>query len=447
MLITTLEISDYKRVRKIAITPDADRNIILIGGKNGAGKSSTLDALTAAFGGARAIADDPVRHGAEEAAIFVELDDGKGGKLTIDRVIAVDGKTTLEVRDAEGAVRQPQRVLDALIGARFLDPLSFLELPAKTQREQLMKLIPDAARIVDLDAKRGRGFDRRTEIGRDLAKAEGELARLPEVTPGVPLDVASLSNERAAFHAQQHEGAKLASALDTLKQRTSLASATVKARALEISKLKGRIAELQEELSRTEAEMPVVEEELQKTRDLEAKAAAAVTTAAKEWTSTQARRDQLDAELAKADSHNREVYAAESQAKRRVEAAAAIEKLKADRDVCTVAIAAIDARKAEILGAAKLPVDGLELGADGILLGGVPFAQASDAERLRVALALAIAGSPQLGDVWIHDGALLDDDSLELVAKHAAAAGKRIWIERVGTKDPGVIVIQDGTVV
>ncbi len=73
--------------------------------------------------------------------------------------------------------------------------------------------------------------------------------------------------------------------------------------------------------------------------------------------------------------------------------------------------------------------------------------QASDAERLRVALALAIAASPGLNDVWIRDGALLDDDSLELVAKHAIAAGKRIWIERVGTKDPGVIVIKDGQVI
>jgi recombinational DNA repair ATPase RecF len=190
MLITSLQISDYKRVRKVAITPASDRSIILIGGKNGAGKSSTLDALTAAFGGAKQVAADPVRHGAAEASIYVELD---GGKLTIDRTIDADGKTTLEVRDAEGAVRQPQKVLDALIGARFLDPLAFLGLAPKEQRAQLMKLIPDAARIVDLDGKRERGFDRRTEIGRELTKAEGELARLPEVEIGKALDVAALT--------------------------------------------------------------------------------------------------------------------------------------------------------------------------------------------------------------------------------------------------------------
>jgi sulfur carrier protein ThiS len=137
----------------------------------------------------------------------------------------------------------------------------------------------------------------------------------------------------------------------------------------------------------------------------------------------------------------------EANAKRRDQVVADVAKLKEDHAACTKAIATVDQRKAEILAAAKLPVEGLAIDDNGITLAGVPFAQASASERLRVALALAIAGSPGLGDVWIRDAALLDDDALELVAKHAAAAGKRVWLERVGTKDPGVIVIKDGEVV
>jgi hypothetical protein len=57
-----------------------------------------------------------------------------------------------------------------------------------------------------------------------------------------------------------------------------------------------------------------------------------------------------------------------------------------------------------------------------------------------------MAASPGLDDVWIRDGALLDDDSLQLLAEEADKAGKRCWVERVGDRDPGAIVIQDGRV-
>jgi DNA repair exonuclease SbcCD ATPase subunit len=438
MLITALEISDYMRVRKVAIKPDADRHLILIGGQNRQGKSSTLNALTAAFGGAKAITADPVRHGAEEAAIYVELD---GGKLTIDRVVHPDGKTTLEVRDAEGAVRRPQEVLDKLVGARFLDPLAFLRLKAPEQRAQLTKLIDGAGRIESLDEKRRRAFDRRTELGRDLAKARGELERLPQVVGTLPpIDVAALLAEREKYAEQQRVG----DALGALQRADEVAAAAANDRVgivlAEIEQLNRRLDELKEKLPELEADLKEKVDAVALSRHKLGLAAAA-------WRATAAAREQLDRDVARAGDHNRGVFEAEAQNKRRVEAQAAVAKLEGEVEQLTGVLKTIDERKAEVLAAAKLPVEGLAIGDDGLSLAGVPFAQASASEQLRVALALAIAGSPGLHDVWIRDGALLDDESLDLVAKHAAAAGKRVWIERVGTKDPGVIVIQDGQVV
>lgn len=451
MLITALEITDYKRVRKVAITPDADRHVILIGGKNGQGKSSTLDALTAAFGGAKQLAIDPVRHGAEEAAIFVELD---GGKLTIDRTITADGKTKLEVRDGEGAVRRPQEMLDKLVGARFLDPLAFLALPSKEQRAQLMKLIPDAKRIDELDAKRVRAFERRTEIGRDLTKAEGELARLPDVKAGTPIDVAALNEEARKLAELQRAGDGLGHAHGAAKRDVEIAQHAVNGCRNRIATTERRIADLEAQLEAERADLAALQKEteglaadVERKTQAEAAAKAKLDEAAAAWQALLPRRDQLDADLQRAAEHNRSIVEAEVQAKRRAEVERDVAKLKEDRDACTKALSTIDARKADILAAAKLPVEGLAIDDEGITLAGVPFAQASASERLRVALALAIAGSPGLNDVWIHDGALLDEESLELVAKHAAAAGKRVWIERVGTKDPGVIVIKDGEVI
>jgi hypothetical protein len=439
MRITAIEITDYKRVHKVAITPDADRSIILIGGRNGQGKSSTLDALTAAFGGKRAQAADPVRHGAKEAAIFVELD---GGKLTIDRTISPNGSSVLEVRDPDGAVKSPQALLDRLIGARFLDPLAFLALPPREQRTQLMRLIKDADRIEDLSAKRARAYDRRTELGRDLTKARGELERLKETAPigeGTPIDVAALAAEKAKFSEQQRAG-------DGLGNVVSIAVSDHSLRQARVEQTKETIAELERKLA---SEREILERDL---RDLataaesEAAARQKLAAAAAAWDATAARRVELDEQIASADATNRAIYEASAHRKRLVEAEAATAKLDADYETCAKAIETIDERKASILAAAQLPVDGLAVTDDGVELNGVPLAQASGAERLRVALALAIHASPGLDDVWIRDGALLDEGSLELVAKAAKAAKKAVWIERVGTSDPGVIVIADGSV-
>lgn len=434
--ITAVSVENFKRLKSIEISPPADASIILIGGKNAAGKSSLLDALTAALGGGKSLPAEPIHRGAKEAEIVVEFDDGA---LVATRKITKKG-TSLEVRDRDGAVRSPQAMLDKLVGARFLDPLQFQALPAKEQRAQLMKLIPEAERIADLEKKRERAFDRRTEIGRDLTKAEGELARLPEVEVGTPIDVAKLTDERTQLAELQRAG-------DGLHNAAKLATSAVNVAARETERIERAIEDLERQLDAERRALEAARRDHTAAIAADKEAQRKVADVVAQWTALAPRRAALDAQLAQAGEHNRAVYAAEAQVKRRAEAKEAVDKLAADSKACTEAIKTIEQRKADLLAAAKLPVEGLAVTDDGVTLHGVPFAQASAAERLRVSLALAIAASPQLDDIWVRDAALLDEDSLEAVAKQAAAAGKRVWLERVGTRDPGVIVIADGQVV
>lgn len=437
MRITALYVRDFKRLHDIELRPDADRAIILIGGKNANGKSSLLDALSTAFGGKKQQPDDPVRHGADEATIRVELDDGE---LEVRRVIQPGGESLLEVRDRLGAVSAPQTVLNKLVGARFLDPLAFLSLAAKDQAAALMKVIPGAERIGELNAKRKRAFDRRTEVGRDLTKAEGELARLPEVAVEAPIAVAALAAERAGMSELQQVGAKATARKEVAVRATQDAVARRVANDHAIKKLEAQLAELR-------AMDETLSAEVQRCEEAARASIAEVDRVAAEWLALAPRRAALDADFVRADAHNRAVFAAEAQNKRHAQARADVEKLTREQADLTKVLDTIDTRKAEILAAAALPVPGLAIADDGIELAGVPFDQASDAEQWRVALALVIAASPGLDDVWIRDGALLDDESLALVAEQSHAAGKRPWIERVGTRDPGVIEIRDGRVV
>lgn len=437
MRITAVHIENFKRIQDVAITPGADRTIILLGGRNRQGKSSTLDALTAAFGGKKTLPADPVRHGAEQAEIRVELD---GGELSIRRVIQPDGESVIEVRDRLGAVKSPQAVLDKLIGARFLDPLAFLSLNAKDQRAELMRVIGEAERIAVLDGKRDRAFTKRTEVGRDLKKADGELARLPAVDVGTPIDVAELTHAKATIAAEERERDRLASALAQAETLAVVERADFEATQQKIARIERELAELRAQVPNKQAAAE------QRDHDV-ATAKEKLAAADRRLADTASERARIDADLARADAHNRSVFQAEAQNKRRAEALATVTELKAEVENITKFLGVIDERKAELLAAAKLPVEGLGVDGEGVTLGGVPLAQASGAERFRVALALAIAASPGLDDVWVRDAALLDDEMLALVKEQADQLGKCVWLERVGTSDPGVIVISDGKVV
>lgn len=435
MRITAARVSNFKRVRNVEVNPDADRVLILIGGKNAQGKSSLLDALTVAFGGKRSAPADPVRHGADAAVIDVELD---GGDLTIHRTIDADGESKLEVREKGTVIRSPQARLDKIVGQRFLDPLAFLALSSTDQRSQLLAMFDGDGLIAKLEERRERIYAKRTEVGRDLKKAQGELARLKELPAGEVIDVGALNDELRALAEIQQQAQKA----ELVMQAATSRHGHMKGR---LDGIDADIVELERKLADAKKRRQEVAGEVETTDAARAQAKQELDAVRATWNEIKPRRDEIDAELARAGEHNRAVFEAEASNKRRAAAADTVKQLDAQTSQQTELLAKIDAQKLEVLAQVGLPVDGLGISSEGLTLSGVPFAQASAAERLRVALALAMAASPGLDDVWIRDGALLDDDSLQLLAEEADKAGKRCWVERVGDRDPGAIVIHDGT--
>lgn len=437
MRITLLRVAAYKGARNVTIKPPADLYVLLLAGENGAGKTSTFDAMRAALGGAKEIAKVPVTSGEEHADIYIELDDGK---LAVHRTIEPDGETQLVVSDEDGPVRRPQETLDRLIGARFLDPLKFIRLDAAEQRAALMKVIPGAAEIQQLDERSERAFRQRTDVGRQLKMARGELQRLPPAAePLKPIDVGALVTESATFAHQQRADDGLGNSVAELAARARGAKAEVQAAENQIADLERRLGEARElRDARLAAAAQVAGEFAAAQARLEASAAA--------WRDNTARREEVERQLRSAGDHNRQVGERDAANRRRAETAASVDRLQREVDKLTTTIDGIDKRKGEILGAAQLPVAGLAIAGDGITIRGVPFAQSAAHEQMQVALSLAIAASPGLDDVWIRDGSLLGDDTLELIAKRAQEQGKRVWIERVGTKDAGAIVIVDGQI-
>jgi hypothetical protein len=116
-------------------------------------------------------------------------------------------------------------------------------------------------------------------------------------------------------------------------------------------------------------------------------------------------------------------------------------------DALTMQIAKVDAEKAALIESAKLPVPGLAFDEDGPTLNGIALSQCSQAERLRVSVAVGLAFNPKLRVMLIREGAFLDEDALALLAELAEQADAQVFIERVGTADEAAIIIEDGEIV
>lgn len=429
-VIAALEIDDYKMVSHIELRPEPDATWILLGGDNANGKTGVLEAIEALLKGADAVIEEPVRTGAARAEIRGTLQpDGDAPALTVRRRIELDGSTTLEVRDDLGKVRSPQALLDALLGRKFIDPIEFLRLKGPAQRAELLKIIDTDGELAKLDERRQRLYDRRTEVGRDVKRATGAVDSMPEIVPGEPISVTDLSDELQRIHG-------VMTAAQTANHRHADAERELKESANAVG-----VAELQ--LERAQRAL-----ELARNKRADAERVAAATRAALPHQGAHddagKRSAAIREQIARAGSHNEAIAAQRATQARRAHLVQERDKHQYEHDELERQIETIDAAKTARLLAAQLPIPDLGFTDVGVTYKGHPLSSASGAQRICVAIAMAAAASPKLRDVWIRDAAILDDNTMRTVAEFARAHGIRPWLERVGTRDEGVIEIRDG---
>lgn len=415
MRIVQLQAENVKRLKAVDITPVDD--LVVIAGRNGQGKTSVLDAIWWTLAGKRSFDDspDPVRHGQKQASARIDL-----GDLVVTRTWSTSGTTKLTVQGRDGSTySSPQSMLDELIGSLSFDPLAFANMDGKRQRETLLGLVVLPFDLDELDRRRATIFEERTDTNRDLKRLSGALGLLsrPEVVPEGVVSSAEVVAEMQAATVLLRNNDEVRARLTAVVQRQDLVA--------------GEIEDLERNLKAAyvrQAEIEVA------ARELFAEVAGLP---------ADPDMDVLAARLADVERSNDAVRLAAEWKER----ASEVEDCQAQSDHLSALLAEIDEEKAAALAAAKMPAAGLALSDDGVLFRGVPLAQASGAERLRVSLAVAIAANPSLRVIRIADGSLLDDESLELVAEMAAFGDFQVWIEKVDSSGQVGIVIEDGLVV
>jgi len=423
--IVQLEAENVKRLRAVEVTPEGA--LVVVGGRNGQGKTSLLDSIAYALGGKDLVCERPLREGAEAGHVTVDL-----GELVVRRDFGPGGTQRLTVSNREGArFPSPQTLLDALAGQLTFDPLAFARMAPREQAETLRALL--GLDFTALDGRRLGAYEERTAVNREVKRLEAQLVRMPrhEGAPAREVSVAALMEQLDEIATKEREIEAQERRARDLEVQAEAASERVRAIDLEMGDLRERM----DGLAADRQSFSARGERLRG----DAMQSAAGTAAARKMLPDVA---PIRAAIASAEERNRLLR--ENDARTGVEDALA--RVRAQSEGLTREIEAIDADKAGQIAAAKLPVEGLSFDAERVLLRGLPFEQASSAEQLRVSIAMGAAMSPRLRVMLVRDGSLLDEESLRLVAEMAAEHGLQVWMERVGDGAECQVVIEDGAV-
>ncbi|KSU52863.1 ATP-binding protein [Microbacterium enclense] len=389
----TFTVENFKGVREITLSPEG--SLVVIAGGNGAGKSSFIDAFVELFDpkGTR-LTPKPIRDGEDEArAEFIDTD----LDIRVVRTWKKNDAGRLEVFALDGAkYGKPAEVVARLTGGLIFDPVAFLNLDEKKQRDALLSKVALPFDLDEVAREKAGAESRRLEAGRDVKRLEGALASIPKPAPGTPAEEVSsqaiLDEIDAAQHAQRH------------RERVERVYQDL---AGELHDLESELAGLQRRLDDTRAQ----------------KAAAYK---AREALPTPVDVAPLRGRLADVEQTNAAVRAGRDHARVAAELAAA----RSAHDAAQADIDAVETKKAAGLAAASFPVAGLSVDESGVTFEGIPFAQVNSAMRRRIAFAIATAGDPQLRLVIVKDGDLLDAESLESIRALAAERGYTALIER-----------------
>lgn len=405
-----LVIDNIKKVRAMELVPDDE--IMCLTGRNEAGKSTVLEVLRMFFGGKKYSPENPVTTGKKKGGAVLEL-----GKYTAKLSVTAKGGHYLTLLDEEGKeVPSPQSVLTQMVKNIAFDPSRFIHMESKEQAKVLREIL--GIDTTELDAKRKKCYDRRTEIGREVSQLEASLKLLP-LYKGVP--------DKEVTTAEITK--KISDALKLNQQRTETLKAIQNGKS-SVDSLQKHIEDLRTQIVQAEVRITQIENEKK--------------THAK-WLELNPAQDieVLETQSQELEEINKKVRGNQDRKKTREK----LLKVQDDYDTLSEAIKEIDEQKEKLLEGVDMPIQGLTFDEDGIYYDGFPFRDVSTGKALTIATALGISQNPDLRVLILQDGSDIDSFNFAAIRQLAKAEDFLIIIEKMDESGHVGFFIDDGELV
>ncbi len=405
--ITSLELENVKRIKAVSLAPN-ENGLTVIGGNNGQGKTSVLDAIAWALGGERFRPSNAAREGSVvPPALKVTLSNG----LIAER----KGESgALKVTDPEGR-RAGQQLLNEFISEFALNLPKFLNASGRDKAKTLLQIIGVEDELKRLELAEQSAYNRRHAIGQiadQKTKYAKEMAYYPDA-PETPVSATELILRQQEILARNGENKKKRERCNELK-----------AAQLQVQ---GRIESAKRELENLLTEEKRINEDLvtaQKT----------VEQLADESTA------EIEESLQNIEAINVKVRANLDRERAQAEA----EQFRNEYDALTGEVEAARDAKRHLLEQADLPLPGLSVEDGELTLNGKRWDCMSGSEQLIAATAIVRKLNPSCGFVLLDKLEQLDLNMLYSFGAWLNEQGLQAIATRVSTGEECSIIIEDG---
>ncbi len=420
--IANLQIENIKKIKAIDITPAKD--LVVIEGENKAGKTSIMDSISYLLGGKILIPEQPIRAGEKEGFAKAKI-----GDFEVQRKWSNPYTSILKIKTAEGSSpSSPQKWLDEKIGSFALEVAELMSMK-KDDRIDVFKRIT-GLKLDDLKVKYEKIQD---DMRLDKRELEGKKKELDT------LDDLPEKAETENFDALQEERKKQEKVNHSYNEKDG----DIEIQKNMIKELENKILLSMDtigEYRKKMAEMDKVIEDAENDKGLMSSGLADMEKEFKEmkkWDLTE-----IDERMKKANDSIELQY----KYKRKETLATDVLVLGKEIEGYVVEMDKIKKEKSNRIKNTKLPIEGLEFDGDVIRYNGIEFEECSTAERIEIALAVAVEENPNIRVLLIREGSSLDESAVKRVKKLAKEHNFQIWIETVHSSDSSAIHIEEGEI-
>jgi hypothetical protein len=443
MKILEFQAENFKKLRVVRITPDG--HLMQLTGGNGAGKTSTVDAIWFLLKGIKGLPVKAVRLGAETMKVSGRIG-GEDLEFVVTRTLAADGKLpTLDIRMIKGERdTTPQTFLDRIFDILTFDPLEFIKMnPA----EQVAKLRETAKVDLDfeaIDAANEMDYKERHKVGLESKTLEAQIEAMQtlEGLPKEKLDEAAILEKLEAAGESNRKAQEIFKVKQELGQKARSAREAMEVNERLIETQKQKIEELENQLKAQRLILKAAEN-TRKSLMLSAGEAQVAYEAAPAGDPIDV--SALTAELQSAQRTNRAIDAW----RRKEELKGQLETKKLRYEQLTQAMNDRNEKKRLAIAKAKIPVEGLAFNESmtEVTYKGLPLGNMGEGEQIRLSAKIGMAANPKLRVLCIRHGEALDEAGLKILGELAEEHDFQIWMARVDSSGSVGIVLEDGMVV